>query len=72
MTLMFAESLVAMTEVSLLSLEASCVIAMRMRVIMLGGADARTEAELMIREKLIAFSRADHSVGRVVRSRRVF
>jgi hypothetical protein len=55
---MFATSLVAMTEASLLGVEASRVVALRMQVFMLGGAAAWDEADLMVREKTQAFSAA--------------
>ena len=55
---MFASTLVAMTEASLLGFEASPVVALRMQVFMLGGTAAWNEADLMVREKTKAFSQA--------------
>jgi hypothetical protein len=55
---MFASPLVAMTEATLLTLEASRVVALRMQVLMLGGTAAWDEADLMVREKTTAFSQA--------------
>jgi hypothetical protein len=62
---MLASTLVAMTEASLLSLEASRVVALRMQVMMLGGKAAWNEADLMLREKAEAFGQAfiDLSTG---------
>lgn len=55
---MFVSTLVAMTEATLLTLEASRVIGLRMQVLMLGGTAAWDEADLMVREKTKAFSQA--------------
>ncbi|WNV12791.1 hypothetical protein [Tardiphaga sp. 709] len=55
---MFASPLVGMTEAPLLTLEASRVVALRMQVLMLGGTAAWDEADLMVREKTVAFSQA--------------
>lgn len=62
---MLASTFVAFTEASLLSLEASRVVALRMQVMMLGGTAAWNEADLMVREKTKAFGRAfiDLSTG---------
>jgi hypothetical protein len=46
-----------MTESTLLTMEASRVIALRMQVFMLGGAGALQEADLMVKEKTTAFKR---------------
>lgn len=55
---MFASTLVMMTETTLLTMEASRVIALRMQVFMLGGPGALQEADLMIDEKARAFKKA--------------
>jgi hypothetical protein len=47
-----------MTESTLLTMEASRVIALRMQVFMLGGAGALQEADLMVKEKTTAFNKA--------------
>jgi hypothetical protein len=62
---MFSSTYAAMTEASLLSLEASRVVALRMQVMMLGGTAAWNEADLMVREKTKAFGQAfiDLSTG---------
>lgn len=57
-TVMLASTIVAMSELTLLAIEANRVIALRMRVLMLGGVAAMTEAELMVREKQIAVQKA--------------
>jgi hypothetical protein len=53
-----ASTFVTMTELTLLSMEASRVVALRMQVLMLGGVAALDEAELMISEKTSAFQKA--------------
>jgi hypothetical protein len=48
---MFASTVVAMTEASLLSVEASRIAALHLQVLLLGGAAAWDQADLMAREK---------------------
>lgn len=55
---MFVSTLVMLTETTLLTMEASRVIALRMQLFMLGGAGALQEADLMVKEKTTAFNKA--------------
>jgi hypothetical protein len=59
---MFLSLFVSSIETALMTIEASNVIAMRFQIIAKGDAQARRESELMVSEKLGAFSQAGADV----------
>jgi hypothetical protein len=60
---MLASTMVAMTEMTLLGLEARRVIALRMQVLMLGGVNALSAADLMVNERKAACRKASSDLS---------
>ena len=59
---MFLSLFVSGVECALMTLEASNVIAMRLRMIAKGDAQGQHESELMLSEKIKAFAQARHDM----------